>query len=133
MAAAFLSAYFVSIVSVAYVGAAYEAKGRPASVPMAYIAVLLPLAYGFFGVLNKAAVARFGNNASLGVGAIFGLLLSLLGRFALNLPRTIFGMTSATEHAVHLHAALLYAFIFRFLVTPLTAHLSAKQSKQSKQ
>lgn len=70
-----------------YMGVAIYAKGRPSSVPYELIPFLV------------------------------GLVLSLMGRFGANLPKTLFGFEN--EWLVHLIAIVLYALIFRFWVTYL--------------
>ena len=50
---------------------------------------------------------------------IFGLLLSIIGRFSLNLPIKLFNFTKNTAYQVHIYAIILYAIIFRGIITPL--------------
>ena len=50
---------------------------------------------------------------------IFGILLSIIGRFGLDLPIKLFNFTKKTSYKVHIYAIILYAIIFRFIITPL--------------
>lgn len=48
------------------------------------------------------------------VGSVLGLILSLIGRFILHLPRDLFKMEN--ENVVHLVAPILYGLYFNFVV-----------------
>jgi len=45
------------------------------------------------------------------VGAMFGLMLSSIGRFGFDFPVLVFGFTRSDEWTVHLHAMLLYGIV----------------------
>jgi hypothetical protein len=82
--------------------------------------IMIPLLFGIFNEINTIVIKKYNNiNYSLIVGAIFGLLLSSIGRFYLNLPKLLFGFKQ-NEHNVHIIAVILYALIFRLIATPLT-------------
>jgi len=119
----FIISSFVSIITLLYVGFAFKKSNRPSHVPYEVFPIIIPLLYGVFGLINQFTINKYGINSSLLVGAGFGLLLSLFGRFGLDLPVKIFGFTRNNAYLVHLYAGLLYALIFRFIITPLTRYI----------
>lgn len=82
------------------------------------IVLLLPFAFGVFGVLNYN-VNKGGSYNSLLVGAIFGLLLSIVGRFYLDLPKKLFLLPNNKQYTVHLYAPVIYALIFYIIISPM--------------
>jgi hypothetical protein len=112
---AFIISAFVSVITIGYIWINFVKHQRPKEVDMILLGTILPILYGLVGIMNYRVPAKY----SFLVGAAFGLFLSIIGRFALNLPTLIFGFTQQTEYKVHLHAAILYAAIFQFIVTPL--------------
>ena len=119
----FIISSFVSLITLGYVGQAYVSQGCPFNVPYELFPIFIPLLYGIFGLVNYYVVKQFGSKYSFLVGILFGLLLSFIGRFGLNLPELIFGFTKKTEYNVHIYAMVLYAIIFHFLITPLTEYI----------
>lgn len=79
--------------------------------------ILVRIAYGLANIVN----VHFGNTleSSLIVGAMFGFLLSVVGRFRFQIPRKVFGMKKETEWRVHVVAPILYALIFVLLIRNL--------------
>lgn len=67
----------------------------------------LPLVYGIIGVV----IAYFGNYL-LG-GMLVGLVLSLVGRFVLDIPRQTF--PEYNNYRVHIIAMVLYSFVYYIL------------------
>jgi hypothetical protein len=122
----FIVSSFVSIITLAYVGQAYKKSNYPSDVPYGLFIFAIPLLYGIFGIINYGVIQQYGIAYSFVVGALFGLMLSLVGRFVLNLPTRIFNFTKATEYKVHPFAMLLYAGIFQFILTPLTQYVVVK-------
>ena len=116
----FLISSVISLITITYLRFAYVNNGYPENVPFKSFYTFIPLLYGVFGLINYYVVGRFGINNSFLVGGVFGLLLSSIGRFGLNLPELLFNFTKDTEYKVHLFAVLLYSMIFRFIMTPLT-------------
>ena len=102
-----------------YVGHAFNTRGRPNNIPYELFPIFIPFIYGLFGILNYIAISQYGDNMSLVVGGIFGILLSFIGRFYLDLPQKMFNFTSNNEHMVHLYAFFLYAIVFRGIMTPI--------------
>ena len=115
----FMVSSLVSLITISYLGLAY--LKRP--VLRLELLLMLPLLYGLFGIINYKVVEKKGWKYSFIVGSLFGLLLSLIGRFRLNLPTKLFNFTKKTEYKVHIYAIILYAGIFQFIITPLTQKL----------
>ena len=58
------------------------------------------------------------------VGGVFGLLLSLAGRFGFDFPRKVFKMKTKEQQAsVHWKAPIFYALIFAVVVQSLNYFL----------
>jgi len=119
----FIISSFVSLITIGYIGQAFVSQGCPFNVPYELFPIFIPMLYGIFGLVNYYVTENFGSKYSFLVGMIFGLLLSFIGRFGLNLPQLIFGFTKKTEYKVHIYAMVLYAIIFHFLITPLTLYI----------
>jgi len=116
----FISSFF-SIITLGYIGIAYQNKNRPTTIPYELFPIVIPILYGVFGVLNYYIVSNYGNHYSIVVGMVVGLLFSSIGRFGLDLPIQLFDFTKKTSYMVHIYALLLYAIIFRWIITP-TVH-----------
>ena len=112
----------VVFITMIYVGSAYRRSGRPAGIPYELFPIVIPLFYGIFSIVNYHAI-KVNINYALLVGATMGLLFSFMGRFGLSLPQKIFGFTTETEGRVHLFAIMLYALIFRFVLTPIQKYV----------
>lgn len=112
----------VFVITFIYTGAAFRASERPSDVPFEQIALGVPLLFGLMGIVNWYVIKHYGNYSSFIVGAIHGLILSLLGRFILHLPSKIFDIQS-NKWQVHIIAPILYGLIFLFILTPLQKHL----------
>ena len=119
----FFISSFISIITLGYIGIAYNKKNRPSTIPYELFPIFIPLLYGIFGVINYHIISNYGNNYSIIVGMIFGILLSTIGRFVLDLPTNLFNFTKNTSYKVHIYAMIMYAVIFRLLVTPLTSYI----------
>lgn len=119
----FIIASSVSIITLGYLGSAYGLSKCPSNIGYMWFPVLIPLIYGIFGLINEYIIDTMGINYSFVVGATFGLLLSLVGRFILNLPVLLFNFTKSTEYKVHIYAMIMYAAIFQFIITPLTQYI----------
>ena len=116
----FLVSYSVSTITLIYLGIAFNKSNRPTDVPYELFPILLPVMYGIFGIVNYYTISNYGYYYSYIIGAVFGLLLSIIGRFGLNLPTKIFHFTKYNEYQVHVYAMLIYAVIFQVIITPLT-------------
>ena len=114
----FIISGFVSLITIGYIGRAFINKKCPTTIPYS-VFLIIPLLYGIFGVLNYYLELKY----SIVIGMIFGLSLSLIGRFNLNMPQLIFDFTKETEYKVHIIAIILYACIFRLIITPLTRYI----------
>lgn len=109
-------------ITLAYLGQAHKASGRRSDIPYETFPLFIPLMYGLAGILNYYIIKQFCKNASLIVGMIFGLLFSIIGRGLLSLPTKIFGFNEDNAWYVHIIAMIMYALIFRIVVTPLTLY-----------
>ena len=101
-----------------YLSYNYAKHQRPEGVPMELFSLLVPLAFGIFGVINYNAIA-FGSYNSLIVGAIFGFALSMIGRYYFDIPNKLFKMEPNKQKVVHLYSPVLYALIFYTIVSPI--------------
>ena len=118
----FLSTAF-SIITLTYLGYAYNSKCK-INIPYYNLTpILVPLLYGIFGIINYYFITNYGSQYSFVIGALLGLLLSIIGRFYLHLPTSIFDFTLKTEYKVHIYALLMYAIIFQYIITPATIYL----------
>ena len=106
-------------ITLAYVGHAFSRSGRPSTIPYEAFPLAIPFMYGIFGIIDYYVVNAYGVNYSLFVGATLGSIFSLIGRFYLNLPTTIFEFNKTNEYKVHVIAMLLYGTIFRVIITPI--------------
>lgn len=111
------SSIAATIISLGYIGRAFEKAGRPSDVPFELIAIVIPVAYGIANIIN----VRLGNTISSAAltGAALGFLFSLGGRFLLHLPVKIFDISSQNAAIVHVIAPVLYALIFVVIVRQL--------------
>ena len=119
----FIISGFISIITLLYITVAYVTNICKSAIPFALFPIFIPLLYGIFGIINYYIIKKFGIRYSFIIGMVFGLLLSIIGRFGLNLPILLFNFTKQTEHKVHIYAILLYAIIFRFIITPITIYI----------
>ena len=102
---------------------AFNKSNRPIDIPYELFPIFLPLLYGIFGLINYYIVSKYGNNYSLIVGMVFGMLLSIIGRFGLDLPIKLFNFTKNTSYQVHIYAIIIYAIIFRWIITPFITYI----------
>jgi len=119
----FIISSVISLITIAYISSAYIKNKCPSNIPYGLFLIFIPLLYGIFGVINYYVINKYGIKYSFVIGMIFGLLLSLIGRFKLNLPQQLFNFTKKTEYKVHIYAIILYACIFQFIITPLTQYI----------
>lgn len=114
----FLISSFISIITLGYTGIAYKNNNHPSTIPYELFPIFIPLLYGIFGLINYYIITNYGNNYSTIVGMVFGILLSIIGRFGLNLPIKLFNFTKNTSYKVHVYAIIMYSVIFRWVITP---------------
>ena len=119
----FLISSFISIITLGYIGIAYNKKNRPSNIPYELFPIFIPLLYGIFGLINYYIITKYENNYSLIVGMVFGILLSIIGRFGVDLPIKMFNFTKNTSYKVHIYAVIIYAIIFRWIITPLINYI----------
>jgi energy-converting hydrogenase Eha subunit A len=118
----YLATSALSIITLSYLGIAYHLKNKPKDIPFEYFPVIIPIFYGITGIIIYQLKRKY-NIPSYILGAIVGLLLSLIGRFILQLPTKLFNFTKDNEYQVHIYAIILYGFIFQFISTPFTKYI----------
>lgn len=112
------SSFLVFLITFLYLGISYKINGRPNNIPYEMIVIIVPLLFGIFGIINYYIIKKYNDkNYSIIVGLIFGLLLSLIGRFYLKLPSKLFKLKN--ENIVHIIAMIIYGFIFRVILSPI--------------
>ena len=112
-----------TIITLTYLTQAYK-MNQPKDVAVEDFGIILPIAFGIFGVINYNVVKEYGKNASLLVGVLVGLVYSIFGRFYLGLPKKLFKFKEDEEWKVHVYAGLIiYPLLFRFVITELTCYL----------
>jgi uncharacterized membrane protein YeaQ/YmgE (transglycosylase-associated protein family) len=119
----FLISSFFSIITIAYIYISFNKSHHPIETQFEMMVLFLPIIYGIVGVINYYIIENYGDNFSLFVGAIMGLLLSMVGRFILDLPQKIFNFNKNNEKQVHIYAMILYAIILRFIITPVSKYI----------
>lgn len=105
-------------ITLSYLGYNYAKNDKPKDVSFELFSLLVPIAFGIFGVINYHAIAM-GSFNSLIVGAVFGLLLSIIGRFYLKVPAKLFMLDEDKQDIVHFYAPVLYALIFYIIISPI--------------
>lgn len=105
-------------VTLSYLGYNFAKNKRPSDVPFELFGILVPIAFGIFGIINYHAT-MMGSQNSLIVGAIFGFALSMFGRFYMKLPSKLFMLEEKKQNIVHFYAPVLYALIFYIIISPL--------------
>lgn len=111
--------YAFSMFTNFYLMSAYIYHNEPPNVPMHIIMFLVPMLYGI--TLLFALLVEF--EYMFIIGALFGLAMSLLGRFGFELPKRLFLMKPSEEYQVHIIAPVLYGTFFQLLIKPLTTVL----------
>lgn len=87
------------------------------------VAIGIPLLFGLFNIVHYITVKKTKNNLySILFGTLFGLILSIIGRFGMDLPVKIFGFSRKNEYQVHIHAIILYSMIFYFIIRNLNKY-----------
>lgn len=74
---------------------------------MASVLILL----GLFNVVGQNLVKAYGYYWNFIIGALFGLTLSIIGRFGFDFPVKVFDFNRDNDWTVHLYAALLYGLV----------------------
>jgi hypothetical protein len=113
-------------ITLSYLGLAFSTSKHRETIPFEVLALAVPLWLGAMNVINMRLVSRYGANVSVLVGLVVGFLMSLVGRFGMDLPRKLFGIPLGMRHRVHVIAPLVYAGVFRLVMTPLTEWVSGR-------
>lgn len=108
--------FSATFISHSYLSLAFQ-KGGTSVISSDVLDIGVRMAIGLANVL----LVYMGNTVqdAAVVGALLGFCLSLIGRFAYNLPTTLFGYDTKTAWRVHIIAPLMYAAIFVILVRNL--------------
>jgi len=78
------------------------------------------LLFGLYNIINYLLYKRLKNDSSsIIMGIIYGLTLSIIGRFIFDLPTRLFHFTKQNEYMVHVYASILYSLIFYFIIQNL--------------
>lgn len=112
----FLIGYFVSIITIGYLYLYFK------NYNMDTIFIVVPILYGIFSIINYFVI-KININYSIIIGILFGLLLSIIGRFIYKLPIKIFNFNKNNEYKVHIYAIIMYGLIFRLIITNITKYL----------
>lgn len=115
-----------------YMGKNYDEAGCPCdltffgnkNIKFYLYPIIVPILYGLFNVLNVFLQSQFPDVnewlVAAGVGALFGFLLSVVGRFGFDFPRRVFGFKTQREQAsVHWMAPIFYGVVFAVIVQSL--------------
>ena len=108
----FITSSLISLITLSYLNLAFIKNNYPQNINYKLFPIIIPLLYGIFGVINHHIISKYGNNSSIFVGILFGLLLSIIGRFGLNLPIKLFNFNKSTQYRVHIYAIIIYSIIF---------------------
>jgi hypothetical protein len=111
------SSILSTIITLSYLG--YYNSKTNAIKNYELVPIVVSVLIGLSNVINVYLVKKYKNdNISVVVGAGMGLVLSLSGRFLENnLPINMFGFTKKNINIIHVVAMVLYAFIFRFIIS----------------
>jgi hypothetical protein len=80
----------------------------------------IALLFGIYNIINYLLFKKLKNdNSAIIMGILYGLTLSLIGRFIFNLPTRLFQFSKKNEYMVHIYASILYALIFFLIIQNL--------------
>jgi len=101
----------VAFYPLVYLGRAYSKLSckEMKDIDLFSIYYLLPIVYGLTYVLLKKRIKNL-----FVLGAVAGLIYSLIGRFLLNLPSRLFKMRNPNH--VHIYAMVMYSLIYGILI-----------------
>lgn len=108
----------VSFITLGYLGYNYAKNQKPDNIPIELFSLCIPLLFGIVGVINYNAT-KYGSFNSLLIGALFGIVISLVGRYYFDIPEKLFKMTKDKQKVVHMYGPVLYASIFYFILSPI--------------
>lgn len=112
------SSIICTIITFTYNGLAFRNSGNRKDIPYELIPILVCVLFGFSNMIGYILGLNWFMYFVL--GAITGILFSLIGRFGFALPTKMFGFESDKQYIVHIVAAFLYSAIFGFIVFPVT-------------
>lgn len=108
------ASFFSAFVTLTYTAKAFEITDKKPEVSQQLLNIGIRIAYG----LANTVLVFLGNTLpnAAAVGAIFGEIMSLIGRYKLNLPFMLFGLKQEDTWKVHVIAPFMYMLIFTMLV-----------------
>lgn len=106
------------LISNLYIGIANARKGIVKRYEFFPLGVAL--LFGTYNVINYLLYKKIKSDMSaIIMGIAYGLTLSSIGRFGMDLPFKLFDFTRANEYMVHVYASILYSGVFYFIVQNL--------------
>jgi len=83
-----------------------------------YIAVIVPLLFGFFNLVSSFVKFERNQRNMLFTGLLIGLLMASIGTFN-GIPQRVYGLTGNMSYLVLIGGPIFYGTIWRFVVYPL--------------
>jgi H+/Cl- antiporter ClcA len=108
----------VFAITMGYLSYNYAKNDQPKEIAIELYSLGVPLLFGIMGVINYNLI-KFGSANSLLLGALFGVALSLVGRYYFDIPEKLFKMHKDKQKVVHMYSPVLYSFIFYFILSPM--------------
>ena len=82
-----------------------------------FFPIMISLFMGIYNMVNYKLYEKYQSEIiPVLVGATFGVMLSIIGRFIFDLPIRLFSFTKENEWSVHIYAAITYAIIFYAII-----------------
>jgi len=80
----------------------------------------IALLFGIYNIINYLLYTKLKSDMSaIIMGILYGVSLSLIGRFIFDLPTRLFHFTKTNENMVHIEASMLYSVVFYFIIQNL--------------
>ena len=100
----------ISVFPYSYLGIPHTTLGPLKTAKYEYIVMTIPLIFGLANVVTLSLPIQNTTLKYIIGGTLTGLILSLIGRYWLDIPAQLFPDTSADS--VHVIAPILYALVF---------------------
>jgi len=85
--------------------------------PLQFIPMYIPLLFGIANVISASfAKPQVANGRLWLTGILLGLIVSIVGVFALNIPALVFGFSDGLKYAPIIFLPIIYGIIFRYFV-----------------
>ena len=115
------SSYFVTIFPFSYLGLNNLKTNTIKSYE--YVPLFLPIYFGIINVISYFIKTNNEQQKMFIIGAISGLILSLIGWKIFNLPNKLFNIKLNQEYKVVFIAMILYSLIFGIIVHNLNKNI----------